>query len=62
LENGFDWCPSMAGRTRKELLERAASEGMPVMAFHFPFPSVGRVSARKGGGWEWAPGLAGELL
>jgi hypothetical protein len=26
------------------------------MAFHFPFPSVGRVAARPEGGWEWTPG------
>ena len=44
--------------TRRSLLERAAAEQMHVMAFHFPFPSVGRVAARSmaGGGWDWTPG------
>jgi hypothetical protein len=42
--------------TRHELMERADAENMHVMAFHFPFPSVGRISARSQGGWDWTPG------
>jgi hypothetical protein len=38
------------------LLERAVAGNMHLMAFHFPFPSVGRVAARQQGGWEWTPG------
>jgi len=56
LENGFDLSPAEAGATRKELLERAVVDGMHLLAFHFPFPSVGRVAARQTGGWEWTPG------
>jgi glyoxylase-like metal-dependent hydrolase (beta-lactamase superfamily II) len=56
LENGFDLAASTAAATRKELLERAVAEGMRLMAFHFPFPSVGRVAAREEGGWSWSPG------
>jgi glyoxylase-like metal-dependent hydrolase (beta-lactamase superfamily II) len=56
LENGFDLAPQRAGLMRSELLERAVSERMHVLAFHFPFPSVGRVMARQTGGWEWTPG------
>jgi len=56
LENGFDLCAETAGRTRAGLLRRAAAEQMRVMAFHFPFPSVGRIAARDGEGWEWMPG------
>ena len=55
LENGFDLCPVTAAATRQDLLERAVSEGMRVMAFHFPFPSVGRVSPRATGGFDWTP-------
>ena len=55
-QNGFDLEPGVGLATRRALLERAASEEMHVMAFHFPFPSVGRVAARQGGGWEWMPG------
>jgi len=54
-ENGFDLAPDVALATRRRLLERAEAEGIHVMAFHFPFPSVGRVSARNGG-WQWTPG------
>jgi len=56
LQNGFDQCPDRAAATRRELLDRAASDGMRLMAFHFPFPSVGRIAPRAGGGWEWSPG------
>jgi glyoxylase-like metal-dependent hydrolase (beta-lactamase superfamily II) len=55
-ENGFDLEASHAMATRRELLERAAAEQMRVMAFHFPFPSVGRVAAGPEGGWVWSPG------
>ncbi len=54
--NGFDHCAAEAVETRRALLNRAASEKMRVMAFHFPFPSLGRVSAASGGGWAWTPG------
>ena len=54
--NGFDQAAAQAISTRSLLLERAARENMHVMAFHFPFPSFGRVSARAEGGWDWAPG------
>jgi glyoxylase-like metal-dependent hydrolase (beta-lactamase superfamily II) len=55
-ENGFDLASGEAVATRRALLERAVAGNMHLMAFHFPFPSVGRVAARQGGGWEWTPG------
>ena len=55
-ENGFDLTPQQAVATRRELLERAVAEDMHLMAFHFPFPGVGRVAVRPAGGWEWTPG------
>jgi glyoxylase-like metal-dependent hydrolase (beta-lactamase superfamily II) len=55
-ENGFDLAAEQAAATRRSLLDRAVAGNMHVMAFHFPFPSVGRVAARQGGGWEWTPG------
>jgi glyoxylase-like metal-dependent hydrolase (beta-lactamase superfamily II) len=54
-ENGFDLAPAQAAATRRLLLDRAAAEGMHVMAFHFPFPSVGRVE-KRGDAWQWTPG------
>jgi glyoxylase-like metal-dependent hydrolase (beta-lactamase superfamily II) len=56
LENGFDLAPAQAVAVRRELLDRAVQDRMRVLAFHFPFPSVGRVAARAGGGWDWTPG------
>src|ERR1035438_2448983 len=55
-ENGLDLEAPRAMATRRELMERAAAGQMRVMAFHFPFPSVGRVAARPEGGWIWSPG------
>jgi len=54
--NGFDQAPDQAVCTRRTLVERAAREHMHLMAFHFPFPSMGRVEPRAEGGWEWLPG------
>ncbi|HWC95580.1 MAG TPA: MBL fold metallo-hydrolase [Candidatus Sulfopaludibacter sp.] len=54
--NGFDQAAEQAVCTRRELVERAAKEQMHLMAFHFPFPSVGRVGPLAEGGWEWRPG------
>lgn len=54
--NGFDQAAGQAVCTRRSLVDRAVQEHMHLMAFHFPFPSVGRVAARAEGGWEWLPG------
>jgi glyoxylase-like metal-dependent hydrolase (beta-lactamase superfamily II) len=55
-EGAFDLAAARAIATRRTLLQRASDDGMRVMAFHFPFPSVGRISPRDQGGWEWSPG------
>jgi glyoxylase-like metal-dependent hydrolase (beta-lactamase superfamily II) len=54
-QNGFDLDAAQAAATRRALLERAATERMHVMAFHFPFPSVGRVE-KANTAWQWVPG------
>lgn len=56
-QNGFDLAPAQAIATRRALLQRAAATDMQLMAFHFPFPSVGRIAARSQGGWNWTPGF-----
>lgn len=40
--------------TRRRLLSMAANEKALVLAFHFPFPGLGRVVA-KGEEWQWHP-------
>jgi len=54
-QNGFDLLAERALDTRRELMERAIAGDMHVMAFHFPFPSVGRVEKHHSG-WRWTPG------
>jgi glyoxylase-like metal-dependent hydrolase (beta-lactamase superfamily II) len=53
-----DWYPIFdvqredAAATRRRLLDRAAAERALVIAYHFPFPSLGRVSC-VAGAWQW---------
>ena len=54
-QNGFDLAADLALVTRRRLMERAVAGDMHLMAFHFPFPSIGRVAAGNGG-WLWTPG------
>jgi glyoxylase-like metal-dependent hydrolase (beta-lactamase superfamily II) len=54
-QNGFDLAPDRALETRRQLMERAAADDMHLMAFHFPFPSIGRI-APSNDGWQWTPG------
>ena len=49
-----DILPDQLIATRRALLERAAKEQCRDMAFHFPFPGLGRILP-KGTGWEWEP-------
>ena len=50
----FDVLPEEAIRTRRQILDRAASDHCLTFHFHFPFPCLGRV-LRGGGGYEWEP-------
>ncbi len=57
------WCaavdliPGEVVATRHRLLAKAASDECLVLAFHLPFPALGRV-VTKGDAWSWQP-LAG---
>jgi glyoxylase-like metal-dependent hydrolase (beta-lactamase superfamily II) len=55
-QNGFDFDPSCAIATRSRLIERAIAGNMHLMAFHFPFPSIGRVAPLSPAGCHWTPG------
>jgi glyoxylase-like metal-dependent hydrolase (beta-lactamase superfamily II) len=50
--NVFDLDPQDAVETRKRLSDRAAVDGMTALAYHFPFPGLGRVK-RHGNGFRW---------
>lgn len=51
---GFDADPAQTVRTRRELLDLAAREGYRVIAYHPPFPGLGRIEA-DGDAWRWRP-------
>jgi glyoxylase-like metal-dependent hydrolase (beta-lactamase superfamily II) len=57
-----DWQPSfdmdgpVAVATRRQLLDRAATDRAPVHGYHFPFPALGHI-ARSGSGYELVPAL-----
>ncbi len=48
----YDYDPKQVVKTRRRLLDEAASQGSLLMAYHLPFPGLGRVR-RKGSAWEW---------
>lgn len=50
----FDMDPTMAVDTRKRLLDRAATERIPVVGYHFDMPATGRVE-RAGTGYRLVP-------
>jgi glyoxylase-like metal-dependent hydrolase (beta-lactamase superfamily II) len=43
-----------AGRTRKRLLDRAATDEMLILGFHFPFPGLG-YAIEHGDAYRWHP-------
>ena len=51
---GVDYNPEQTVKTRRALLERAAEEEFLVLAFHFQFPSLGRI-VKKANAWKWQP-------
>jgi glyoxylase-like metal-dependent hydrolase (beta-lactamase superfamily II) len=50
--NVFDLSEDTAATTRRRLLDRAAAENASVLAYHFPFPGLGRVK-NNGNAWRW---------
>lgn len=54
-QTAFDLAQDQAAETRRRLLDRAAADRTKVMAYHFPFPTLGRVLSRGADGWQWEP-------
>lgn len=52
--NIFDLSEDGAVTTRQWLLDRAAADHTNVLAYHFPFPGLGRVTT-SGSAWRWEP-------
>ncbi|MCE4224707.1 MBL fold metallo-hydrolase [Methylobacterium sp. C25] len=51
-QNGFDYQSDVAIATRQRLLDRLTHDRMAVLAFHFPFPGLGRIE-RAGSGYRY---------
>ena len=49
-----DLDPVQVEVTRRRILTKAATEKALVLAFHFPFPGLGRI-VQKGEAWRWQP-------
>jgi len=50
----FDVLPEQAVLTRRQILDRGASDRCLMFHFHFPFPCLGSVS-RRNGSYRWEP-------
>jgi glyoxylase-like metal-dependent hydrolase (beta-lactamase superfamily II) len=51
---GVDWSADQTLKSRRRILDLAATEGILTHAFHFPFPGLGHVVQEKDG-WHWQP-------
>lgn len=49
-----DIAPDQAVATRRKLFNRATNRKALVLAFHFPFPGLGRLAQAREG-WQWQP-------
>jgi len=52
----YDMDGPLAAKTRIDMLDRAASERMPVEAYHFPFPACGHI-IKTTSGYDLAPAM-----
>ena len=50
--NAFDLNQDDAATTRRRLFDRAAADNAIVLAYHFPFPGIGRVK-KSANAWKW---------
>ena len=50
----YDYDPEQATASRHALFAKAHEESALLMAYHVPFPGLGRVKP-NGDGWHWQP-------
>jgi glyoxylase-like metal-dependent hydrolase (beta-lactamase superfamily II) len=53
-QNFVDFDREEAGRTRRRLLDRAATDEMLILGYHFPFPGLG-YALPHGNAYRWHP-------
>lgn len=51
----FDADLDMAATTRQAVLEKIESDRTLMFAYHFPYPGIGHLRSRNGGGFDWQP-------
>ncbi|MBI1291537.1 MBL fold metallo-hydrolase [bacterium] len=57
---GYDFNPTQAVETRKKRLDQLATDKTRILAYHFPFPGIGRIKPLWSGAYEflsepWSP-------
>jgi glyoxylase-like metal-dependent hydrolase (beta-lactamase superfamily II) len=51
----FDIDKEMGAATRKRIYDMAATDRLPVIGYHMPFPSIGYVERLNATGYRWLP-------
>ncbi|MCB8839985.1 MBL fold metallo-hydrolase [Aurantimonas sp. VKM B-3413] len=51
----FDQDNAMAAQTRKRVFDRIASDRIPFIGYHMPFPAIGYAERLEGGGYRFLP-------
>ncbi|MEM7178071.1 MAG: MBL fold metallo-hydrolase [Pseudomonadota bacterium] len=54
MEFAYDTDPKMSAQTRYRVLDMLATERMPMIAYHFPWPGIGHI-AKHGEGFQYYP-------
>jgi glyoxylase-like metal-dependent hydrolase (beta-lactamase superfamily II) len=54
IEINFDTDPKQGAETRVKLFDRLASERIPLMVYHMPWPGIGQI-AKRGDGFRYVP-------
>ncbi len=54
LEFAYDTDPKMSAKTRYRVLDMLATQRMPMIAYHFPWPGIGHI-AKHGEGFRYYP-------
>lgn len=54
MQFAFDIDPELSAQTRVKVLDMLATERMPAIAYHFPWPGIGHI-AKAGKGYRYVP-------
>ena len=51
----FDGDKEQGAQTRKTIFDMAATDKLPIIGFHMPFPGIGFIEKRDPMGYRWVP-------